>query len=469
MAASRSTTISSVSSERGLASAARVTEEREGQAGWRTLLSRSATSPRWIRGSWRGSETHTPRRWRLEVTSVLDLLTHYPRRYLDRTRQASLDELEVGDEATVLVTVQRVSGRRTRGRGRARHIVEARVSDGTGSIACTWFNQPWLERTLSPGTEVVLFGKVELYRGRRQMASPLVDLAGTETGRIVPLYPLSEKARITSQQIGAFSRGPAAFLPRGFRGTAPGADTGAAGVGRSVHRLQPDPRPGLVPGQGRRPSAAGVRRAAPGADGSRLPEAVPGAGAGRHRPRDRRGARGAVPRTAAVRADRSPEADDRRDRRRSGVGGSDAPAAPGRRRGGEDRRRPDGAPHRDPGRASGCPHGTDRGARRAAPPEHSIDARRVGGARRPDAARRSPPARRAVDQLDLTGRASSDPGGAGRWRSRPAGGDPRFIQEGVDFALLGVVVVDEQHRFGVEQRAAPASRARAIWCPTSWS
>ena len=94
-----------------------------------------------------------------------------------------------------------------------------------------------------------------------------------------------------------------------------------------------------------------------------------------------------------------------------------------------------------------------------------IDARRVGGARRPDAARRSPPARRAVDQLDLTGRASSDPGGAGRWRSRPAGGDPRFIQEGVDFALLGVVVVDEQHRFGVEQRAGACEQGESDLVP----
>ena len=162
-------------------------------------------------------DSHVKALEQLEIDSVLDLLTHYPRRYIDRTRQARLDELAVGEEATVLVRVEHVKGRPTRGRGRSRYIVEARVSDGTASIHCVWFNQRWRERQLSPGSEVVLFGRLDSYRGKLQMASPLVDLAGTETGRIVPLYPQSEKARITSQQIGRFvAEAVRRSSPRGF-------------------------------------------------------------------------------------------------------------------------------------------------------------------------------------------------------------------------------------------------------------
>ena len=135
----------------------------------------------------------------VEVTSVLDLLTHYPRRYLDRTREARLADLEPGDEATVIVTIERVNLRRTRNR---RTMVEVDVTDGSGHLRCVFFNQPWLKDRLGPGLEMVLFGKVDVYRGRRQMTSPVLDFAGDKTGRVVPLYPQSEKARLNSSDIG---------------------------------------------------------------------------------------------------------------------------------------------------------------------------------------------------------------------------------------------------------------------------
>ncbi|HWC12238.1 MAG TPA: ATP-dependent DNA helicase RecG [Acidimicrobiales bacterium] len=126
----------------------------------------------------------------MEIRSVLDLLTHYPRRYLDRTRQASIRELKVGEEAQVLATVKRVQSRRTR-QGRA--LVEVDVFDGSSYLHCVFFNQPWRARQLTAGTQAVLFGKLEVYRGRRQMNNPVVDLIGDRTGRIVPVYPQSEK------------------------------------------------------------------------------------------------------------------------------------------------------------------------------------------------------------------------------------------------------------------------------------
>ena len=126
----------------------------------------------------------------IEIRTVLDLLTHYPRRYIDRTRQASIRDLKVGEEAQVLVTVKRVQSRRTR-QGRA--LVEIDVFDGSSYLHCVFFNQPWRARQLAAGTQAVFFGKLDVYRGRRQMSNPVVDLIGDRTGRIVPVYPQSEK------------------------------------------------------------------------------------------------------------------------------------------------------------------------------------------------------------------------------------------------------------------------------------
>jgi ATP-dependent DNA helicase RecG len=137
----------------------------------------------------------------VEVASVLDLLTHYPRRYLDRTREARLADIEPGEQATVIVVVERVNLRRTRNR---RTMVEVDVTDDSGRMRCVFFNQPWLKDRLVPGREMVVFGKVDTYRGRRQMVSPVLDFAGDKTGRVVPLYPQSEKARLNSSDIGSW-------------------------------------------------------------------------------------------------------------------------------------------------------------------------------------------------------------------------------------------------------------------------
>ncbi len=136
-----------------------------------------------------------------EIVSVLDLLQHYPRRYLDRTRQARIEELEVGEEATVLGEVRRVSSRRIRNR---RTLTNVEFGDGTGRLSLTFFNQPWRERQLSEGTQAIVYGKVELYRGRRQMSNPVVDLVGNRTGRIIPVYPQSQRAGLHTWDLASF-------------------------------------------------------------------------------------------------------------------------------------------------------------------------------------------------------------------------------------------------------------------------
>jgi len=129
------------------------------------------------------------------VDSVLDLLTTYPRRWIDRTNEARVGDLVPGSEALVLVTVREVVKRTTRNR---RTMVTATVGDGSGRLHAVFFNQPWRERQLREGLTVALFGKAESYRGGLQMTNPIVDLIGDRTGRIVPIYPQSEKAQLTT-------------------------------------------------------------------------------------------------------------------------------------------------------------------------------------------------------------------------------------------------------------------------------
>src|SRR6202042_3742100 len=88
------------------------------------------------------------------ITTVLDLVTHYPRRYVDRTAQAAIRDLKEGEEATIVATVRRATTRRTR---QGRSLVEIDVFDGSSYLHCVFFNQPWRSRQLTPGTEAVLF------------------------------------------------------------------------------------------------------------------------------------------------------------------------------------------------------------------------------------------------------------------------------------------------------------------------
>jgi len=130
-----------------------------------------------------------------EIHNLLDLITHYPRKYLDRTKEARIVELLEGEEASVLVTVNSSSSRRIRG---GKVMVTSTVSDDSGSLRITFFNQAWRERQLSPGRQAVIFGKIEMFRGQRQMTNPVVDLVGDKTGRIIPVYPQSEKTGLNS-------------------------------------------------------------------------------------------------------------------------------------------------------------------------------------------------------------------------------------------------------------------------------
>ncbi|HJM35906.1 MAG TPA: ATP-dependent DNA helicase RecG [Acidimicrobiales bacterium] len=137
---------------------------------------------------------------KIEVRSVLDLITVYPRRYIDRSKQTTIADLTVGEEGMVLVTVAKVATRRMRNR---RSLVEVTVEDETGRMRLVFFNQPWRSKQLTEDKEAIIFGRLDLYQGNKQMANPIVDLVGDRTGRIVAVYPQSEVAGVQSWDLDA--------------------------------------------------------------------------------------------------------------------------------------------------------------------------------------------------------------------------------------------------------------------------
>ena len=137
---------------------------------------------------------------KIEVRSVLDLITVYPRRYIDRSKQTTIADLTVGEEGMVLVTVSKVVTRRMRNR---RSLVEVTVEDETGRMRLVFFNQPWRSKQLTEDKEIIIFGRLDLYQGNKQMTNPIVDLVGDRTGRIVAVYPQSEVAGVQSWDLDA--------------------------------------------------------------------------------------------------------------------------------------------------------------------------------------------------------------------------------------------------------------------------
>ncbi len=129
---------------------------------------------------------------KLSAETVYDLLYLFPRRYDDYTLMKPINRLNYGEQVTVIGTVWQTRARRMRGN---QTVIQAVISDGTGSVQATWFNQPWLTKQLPAGTQVVLSGKVDQFLGRPVFNSPEWEPLALEplrTRRIVPVYPLTE-------------------------------------------------------------------------------------------------------------------------------------------------------------------------------------------------------------------------------------------------------------------------------------
>lgn len=153
------------------------------------------------------------------ISSVLDLLETYPRRYIDRSNMATLSTMELGVESLVMVRVVQSKSMRTKN---GRVMVTITVGDDTGKMSLTFFNQAWREKQLQPGMEVAVFGKPEMYRNYLQMTNPIVDRVGNQTGRIVPVYPQSAKDNISSWDLAKWIEDALSkCAPRGIADTVP--------------------------------------------------------------------------------------------------------------------------------------------------------------------------------------------------------------------------------------------------------
>jgi ATP-dependent DNA helicase RecG len=129
---------------------------------------------------------------RLGLKTIRDLLYHFPRRYDDFSALKTINRLALGDEVTVVGVVQEAKLQHTRS-GQA--LVRVVVYDGTGTIEARWFNQPYLLKRIKEGVEIVLSGRVEEYLGRLVFTSPEWEPLQREllhTARLVPIYPLTE-------------------------------------------------------------------------------------------------------------------------------------------------------------------------------------------------------------------------------------------------------------------------------------
>lgn len=136
----------------------------------------------------------------LGLNTLDDLLHYYPRRYDDYSQMKPINRLNAGEVVTILAAVKRIENRNLH--GGKREITEAIIEDGTGALRITWFNQPWLASRLPVGTQIVLSGKVEMYLGRLVMNNPEWEYLEQEhlhTNRIVPVYSLT--AGVSQKQL----------------------------------------------------------------------------------------------------------------------------------------------------------------------------------------------------------------------------------------------------------------------------
>jgi ATP-dependent DNA helicase RecG len=149
-----------------------------------------------------GDKTARPLARQLELHTVGDLLRHYPRRYIEHSLVTHSSEREdqrfrPGEHVTLLGTVERVTGRRMR--HRKGHVTEASVTAGTQHFTCTFFNQPYRERDLAAGTRALFSGDVSRYRGGWQLTAPEFIVLGegrsADLPGLIPVYPATRKLR----------------------------------------------------------------------------------------------------------------------------------------------------------------------------------------------------------------------------------------------------------------------------------
>jgi len=135
------------------------------------------------------------------IKSIGDLMRHYPRRYMVRGELSDISALNEGDETTILAQVYSASTRPMRGRKGS--MLEVVVTDGTDKLSLTFFNQAWREKDLKVGRQGLFAGKVGVFNNKKQLAHPDYEMIpdGSDVdsavegfaGKYLPVYPASAK------------------------------------------------------------------------------------------------------------------------------------------------------------------------------------------------------------------------------------------------------------------------------------
>jgi ATP-dependent DNA helicase RecG len=160
---------------------------------------------------------------RMGVKTVRDLLYFFPHRHLDYSRLKYISQLTEGEEQTIVANVWQAQESRPGGR----RSTEAIVGDETGNIRVVWFNQPYLAKKLITNARILLSGRVSLFKGRHVFLSPEWELMEgrdlVHTARLVPVYPLTsglrprQVRRLMKDFIDRWAPQVPDFLPDGLR------------------------------------------------------------------------------------------------------------------------------------------------------------------------------------------------------------------------------------------------------------
>ncbi|MBG0562027.1 ATP-dependent DNA helicase RecG [Actinoplanes aureus] len=151
-----------------------------------------------------GAKTAKALETHLDLHTAGDLIYHFPRRYDERGEHTDLRRLEVDEQATVLAQVQGINVKPMR--ARRGNMLEVTIGDGTGAtLTCTFFNQAWRERELRKGVWGLFAGKVTEFRGKRQLNGPAYQLLSADAtqddaaaeieefaGALIPVYPAAQ-------------------------------------------------------------------------------------------------------------------------------------------------------------------------------------------------------------------------------------------------------------------------------------
>lgn len=142
----------------------------------------------------------------LELHTVADLLQHYPRRYFKRGELTPITALPIGENVSIVAEVVDAKERRTS--GKVKHILEVRITDGSGYLWLTFFNQAWRQKSLYPGVRGIFAGKIGEYQGKLQLSHPDYELFEQQPSEAeakawaeapIPIYPAS--AQVTTWMI----------------------------------------------------------------------------------------------------------------------------------------------------------------------------------------------------------------------------------------------------------------------------